>query len=292
MNDYIVRATAAKGQIRAFAVTSAEPVETAGRAHDPSPVVTAALGRLLSAGAMMGAMMKGEDDLLTLQIQCDGPIGGLVVTADSHGHVKGYANHPEVILPPNGRGKLHVGGALGPGIVSVIRDLGMKEPYAGQTELQTGEIAEDLTYYFASSEQTPSSVGLGVLLNRDNTVRCAGGFLIQLMPFAEEEVIEKLEKNLAGIDSVTACLDRGDTPEQLLEKLLEGLELEFQEKTGLQFFCNCSRERVEKAVVSIGKKEIAEMIQEGKPVEVKCHFCNKAYEFSMEDLKRIIKRSR
>ena len=292
MNDYIVRATAAKGQIRAFAVTSAETVETARRAHDTSPVVTAALGRLLSAGAMMGAMMKGEDDLLTLQIQCDGPIGGLVVTADSHGHVKGYANHPEVMLPPNARGKLDVGGALGHGILSVIRDLGMKEPYAGQTELQTGEIAEDLTYYFASSEQTPSSVGLGVLMNRDNTVRCAGGFLIQLMPFAEEEVIEKLEKNLAGIDSVTACLDRGDTPEQLLEKLLEGLELEFQEKTGLQFFCNSSRERVEKAVVSIGKKEIAEMIQEGKPVEVKCHFCNKAYEFSMEDLKRIIKRSR
>ena len=292
MNDYIVRATAAKGQIRAFAVTSAETVETARRAHDTSPVVTAALGRLLSVGAMMGAMMKGEDDLLTLQIQCDGPIGGLVVTADSHGHVKGYANHPEVMLPPNARGKLDVGGALGHGILSVIRDLGMKEPYAGQTELQTGEIAEDLTYYFASSEQTPSSVGLGVLMNRDNTVRCAGGFLIQLMPFAEEEVIEKLEKNLAGIDSVTACLDRGDTPEQLLEKLLEGLELEFQEKTGLQFFCNCNRERVEKAVVSIGKKEIAEMIQEGKPVEVKCHFCNKAYEFSMEDLKRIIKRSR
>ena len=292
MNDYIVRATAAKGQIRAFAVTSAETVETARRAHDTSPVVTAALGRLLSAGSMMGAMMKGEDDLLTLQIQCDGPIGGLVVTADSHGHVKGYANHPEVMLPPNARGKLDVGGALGHGILSVIRDLGMKEPYAGQTELQTGEIAEDLTYYFASSEQTPSSVGLGVLMNRDNTVRCAGGFLIQLMPFAEEEVIEKLEKNLAGIDSVTACLDRGDTPEQLLEKLLEGLELEVQEKTGLQFVCNCSRERVEKAVVSIGKKEIAEMIQEGKPVEVKCHFCNKAYEFSMEDLKRIIKRSR
>ena len=291
MNDYIVRATAAKGQIRAFAVTSAETVETARRAHDTSPVVTAALGRLLSAGAMMGAMMKGEDDLLTLQIQCDGPIGGLVVTADSKANVKGYVENPDVMLPPK-NGKLDVGGALGHGILSVIRDLGMKEPYAGQTELQTGEIAEDLTYYFASSEQTPSSVGLGVLMNRDNTVRCAGGFLIQLMPFAEEEVIEKLEKNLAGIDSVTACLDRGDTPEQLLEKLLEGLELEFQEKTGLQFFCNCSRERVEKAVVSIGKKEIAEMIQEGKPVEVKCHFCNKAYEFSMEDLKRIIKRSR
>ncbi len=292
MSDYIVRATTADGQIRAFAVTSAETVETARKAHDTSPVATAALGRLLSAGAMMGAMMKGENDLLTLQIQCDGPIGGLVVTADSHGHVKGYVNNPEVMLPPNVNGKLDVGGALGHGILSVIRDLGMKEPYAGQTELQTGEIAEDLTYYFASSEQTPSSVGLGVLMNRDNTVRRAGGFLIQLMPFAEESVIERLEKNLAGVKSVTACLDQGDTPEQLLEKLLDGLTLEFLEKTDLQFYCNCSRERVEKAVVSIGKKEIAEMIQEGKPVEVKCHFCNKAYEFSVEDLKRIIKRSK
>ena len=292
MSDYIVRATTADGQIRAFAVTSAETVETARKAHDTSPVATAALGRLLSAGAMMGAMMKGENDLLTLQIQCDGPIGGLVVTADSHGHVKGYVNNPEVMLSPNVNGKLDVGGALGHGILSVIRDLGMKEPYAGQTELQTGEIAEDLTYYFASSEQTPSSVGLGVLMNRDNTVRRAGGFLIQLMPFAEESVIERLEKNLAGVKSVTACLDQGDTPEQLLEKLLDGLTLEFLEKTDLQFYCNCSRERVEKAVVSIGKKEIAEMIQEGKPVEVKCHFCNKAYEFSVEDLKRIIKRSK
>lgn len=291
MKDYIVRATAGNTQIRAFAAVTTEMVEEARQRHGTSPVATAALGRLLTGGVMMGSMMKNPTDMLTIQIKCSGPIGGLTVTADSQGNVKGYVFDPEVILPPK-NGKLDVGGALGQGVMTVIKDMGLKEPYSGQTILQTGEIAEDLTYYFASSEQTPSSVGLGVLMNRDNTVRCAGGFLIQLMPFAEEEVIEKLEKNLAGIDSVTACLDRGDTPEQLLEKLLEGLELEFQEKTGLQFFCNCSRERVEKAVVSIGKKEIAEMIQEGKPVEVKCHFCNKAYEFSMEDLKRIIKRSR
>ncbi len=292
MRDYMVRAAAADGQIRAFAVTSAGLVEEARKAHDTSPVATAALGRLMSAGAMMGAMMKGEKDLLTLQIQCSGPIGGLVVTADAHGNVKGYVHHPEVMLPPNKNGKLDVGGALGLGVLSVIRDLGMKEPYVGQTELKTGEIAEDLTYYFASSEQTPSSVGLGVLMNRDNTVRRAGGFLIQLMPFAEEQTIARLEQNLAGVASVTACLDQGDTPEQLLEKLLDGLSPEFLDEQDVRFHCNCSRERVEKALVSIGKKELAEMIQEGRPVEVKCHFCNKAYEFNMEDLKNIIKRSR
>lgn len=292
MEDYILRATAGDLQIRAFAAVTRETVEYARAAHNTSPVATAALGRLMSAGAMMGAMMKGEKDLLTLQIQCSGPIGGLVVTADAHGDVKGYVHHPEVMLPPNKNGKLDVGGALGLGVLSVIRDLGMKEPYVGQTELKTGEIAEDLTYYFASSEQTPSSVGLGVLMNRDNTVRRAGGFLIQLMPFAEEQTIARLEQNLAGVASVTACLDQGDTPEQLLEKLLDGLSPEFLDEQDVRFHCNCSRERVEKALVSIGKKELAEMIQEGRPVEVKCHFCNKAYEFNMEDLKNIIKRSR
>ena len=178
MRDYIVRATAAEGQIRAFAMTSREIVETARSRHDTSPVVTAALGRLLTAGAMMGIMMKGEKDLLTLQIRCSGPVKGLTVTADSRGHVKGFAEEPQVMLPPDARGKLNVGGALDLGVLSVIRDLGLKEPYVGQTELKTGEIADDLTWYFASSEQTPSSVGLGVLMNRDNTVKQAGGFII------------------------------------------------------------------------------------------------------------------
>lgn len=292
MKDYIVRATAADSQIRAFAVTSKNIVETARQAHGTSPVATAALGRLLTAGAMMGAMMKGEKDILTLQIKCSGPIGGLTVTADAHANVKGFAEHPEVMLPPNAKGKLDVGGALGLGILNVMKDMGMKEPYVGQTELKTGEIADDLTYYFANSEQVPSSVGLGVLMEKDNTVRQAGGFIIQLMPFAEDEVIDKLEKKLTAMDSVTSYLDRGFTPEQLLLELLGEFGLEILDQMDTKFSCSCSKERVEKAIVSIGRKDINEMIQEGKPIEVKCHFCNTAYEFTVEDLKRIIKRSK
>ena len=291
MSDYIVRATAAEGQIRAFAIDSRTIVETARTKHDTSPVVTAALGRLLSAGAMMGMMMKGEKDLLTLQIKCSGPVKGLTVTADSRGHVKGFADVPQVMLPPNAKGKLDVGGALDLGVLSVIKDLGMKEPYVGQTELKTGEIGDDLTYFFASSEQTPSSVGLGVLMERNNTVKQAGGFILQLMPFASEEVVDRLEKKLKSIESVTSYLDRGFTPEQLLEELIGEFGVEFLERAEASFSCNCSKERVEKAIVSIGRKELNEMVQEGKPIEVKCHFCNTAYEFTAEDLKNIVKRS-
>ena len=290
--DYMIRATAADNQIRAFAATTREMVETARSTHDTSPVMTAALGRLLTAGAMMGSMLKGEKDILTLQIRGDGPAKGLTVTADSKANVKGYAIEPQVMLPPNALGKLDVGGALGAGFLSVIKDMGLKEPYVGQTELQTGEIAEDLTYYFATSEQVPSAVGLGVLMERDNTVKQAGGFIIQFMPFAEEEVIEKLEKKLAEVTSVTKLLDDGNTPEQILEILLGDLGVEITDTMPAKYYCNCDKERVEKAIVSIGKKEINEMIQDGKPIEVKCHFCNTAYQFTIEDLKQIIKRSR
>ncbi len=289
MKDYVVRATAADGQIRAFAVTSRETVETARIKHDTSPVATAALGRLLSAGAMMGAMMKGEKDILTLQIKCGGPIKGLTVTVDAHGNVKGFADNPQVMLPPNVKGKLDVGGALGLGILSVMKDMGMKEPYVGQTELKTGEIADDLTYYFASSEQTPSSVGLGVLMEKNNTVKQAGGFIIQLMPFAEEAVVDRLEKKLSSIKSVTSYLDQGLTPEQLLREILGELDLKILEHTDTRFFCNCSKERVEKVIASVGRKDLNEMIQDNKPIEVKCHFCNEAYQFTTEDLKRIIR---
>jgi len=292
MNDYIVRATAADSQIRAFAITSRNLVEEARKRHNTSPVATAALGRLMTAGAMMGAMMKGEQDMLTLQIQCGGPIGGLTVTADAHANVKGFVNHPDVLLPPNAKGKLDVGGALGLGILNVIKDMGMKEPYVGQTELKTGEIADDLTYYFANSEQVPSSVGLGVLMEKDNTVKQAGGFIIQLMPFAEDAVIDKLEKKLNSMESVTSYLDRGFTPEQLLDELLGEFGLEILDQMDTQFYCNCSKERVEKVIASVGRKELNEMIQEGRPIEVKCHFCNTAYEYTIEDLKKIIKRSK
>ena len=287
MSDYLVRATAADAQVRAFAVTARDTVETARAAHDTSPVMTAALGRLLCAGAMMGSMMKGEADILTLQVQGDGPAGGLTVTADSRGRVKGYAVNPQVILPPNSQGKLDVGGAVGAGSLRVIKDLGLKEPYVGQTQLQTGEIAEDLTYYFAASEQVPSSVGLGVLMEKNNTVKQAGGFIVQLMPFAEGNVIEKLEANLSRIHSVTKLLEDGNSPEQILGILLEGMDMEILSDMPVEFYCNCSRERVAKALYSIGKKEMDEMIKDGEPVEVKCHFCNTAYQFSVEDLVQI-----
>lgn len=235
----------------------------------------------------MGTMSKGEKDLLTLQIRGDGPAKGLTVTADSKGNVKGYASVPDVILPANAVGKLDVSGALGAGYLSVIKDLGLKEPYVGQTQLQTGEIAEDLTYYFATSEQVPSSVGLGVLMERDNTVKQAGGFIIQLMPFTEDEVINRLEENLSKVASVTSMLESGKTPEEILQTILDGFDIEFNETSQTQFACNCSKERIEKALISIGREEIKDMIADGEPIEVKCHFCNKAYVFTIEDLKNI-----
>lgn len=277
--------------MRAFAATTKNLVEAARVHHNTSPVATAALGRTLTAGAIMGSMMKNDTDMLTLQIRGDGPIEGITVTADSHANVKGYVGNPDVMLPPK-NGKLDVGGAVGIGLLQVIKDMGLKEPYVGQTILVSSEIAEDLTYYFASSEQVPSSVGLGVLMNKDNTVRCAGGFIIQLMPFATEETISQLEENLKDVTSVTDFLDKGYTPEQMLEKLIGHLDLEITDTISTQFYCNCSKERVEQAVASIGKKDIQEMIDEGKDIEVKCHFCNTAYNYTVEDLKNILKRSK
>lgn len=291
MGDYIVRATAANTQIRAFAASTTELVEQARQRHNTSPVASAALGRLLTGGVMMGSMMKNPTDILTLQVKCGGPIGGLTVTADSQGNVKGYVNNPDVILPAK-NGKLDVGGALGPGFLNVIKDMGLKEPYSGQTVLQTGEIAEDLTYYFATSEQVPSSVGLGVLMEKDNTVRCAGGFIVQVMPFIEDEVLDRLEKNIQSIQSVTAMLDNGHTPEDMLAQVLEGLDLEIVDTLPAHFSCNCSKERIEKAIISIGKKDIQSMIDDGEDIEVKCHFCNTAYNYTVEELRELLKKSR
>lgn len=290
MNDYIIRATAANDQIRAFAAVTTEMVETAREHHNTSSVATAALGRLLTAGAMMGSMMKGEKDVLTLQIKAGGPLQGITVTADSQGNVKGYVGNPDVCIPANSKGKLDVAGAVGPGFLTVIKDMGLKEPYSGQVMLQTCEIAEDLTYYFATSEQVPSAVGLGVLMNKNNTVRQAGGFIVQLMPFAEEEVISRLEQNVQKINSVTNLLEEGHTPESLLEKVLEGFDVQINEKMDTRFHCNCSKERVAKALISIGRKELNEMIQEGKPIEMNCHFCNTNYNFTVEELKEILRR--
>ncbi|CDB90004.1 MAG: Hsp33 family molecular chaperone HslO [Christensenellales bacterium] len=283
--DYIVRATAADHQLRAFAVTSRDIVEKAREIHNTSPVATAAIGRLLTAASMMGSMMKGEKDVLTLQIECGGPIGGITVTADSNADVKGYVNNPNVILPPNAQGKLDVSGALGPGFLNVIKDIGLREPYNGQTHLVSGEIAEDLTYYFATSEQVPSSVGLGVLMDKDNHVRQAGGFIIQVMPDTDDEVIDKLEARLGEVHSVTDMLDKGMTPEDILGYVLDGMDVEILETIPTQYKCNCSVERVSKAIASIGKKDLQEMIDDGEPIEVNCQFCGSHYKFDTEQLK-------
>ena len=290
MADYIVRATAANSQIRAFAATTRDLVEYARAAHNTSPVATAALGRLLTAGSMMGVMMKGDKDLLTLQVKAGGPLEGITVTADSKGNVKGYVGNPNVILHANDKGKLDVAGAVGVGFMNVIKDMGLKEPYVGQTVLQTSEIAEDLTYYFATSEQVPSSVGLGVLMEKDNTVKQAGGFIIQLMPFTEEKVISRLEENLKNVTSVTTMLEEGHTPQSLLETLLNGFDIEINETIPTQFYCNCSKDRVERALISVGRKELQDMIDEGKEIEMNYHFCNRNYTFSVEEMKNILKR--
>ena len=289
MKDYIVRATAADGNIRAFAITSRALVEEARHDHDTSPVITAALGRLLSGAAMMGVMMKGEKDLLTVQIQCSGPAKGLTVTADANGHVKGFPSVSDVELPLNGQGKLDVGGALGLGVMSVIKDMGLKEPYVGQIALQTGEIAEDLTYYFATSEQIPSAVGLGVLVDTDRSVRQAGGFIIQLMPFTPEDVVERLEKKITEIASVTEMLEAGSTPEQILTIILGEFGLEITDTIDTSFRCDCSKERVSRAIATLSRKDLDDIIGEGEAIEVKCQFCNRAYRFEIDELKEMRK---
>lgn len=290
MSDYIIRGTAANDSIRAFCATTRDMVETARINHNTSPVVTAALGRLLTAGAMMGSMLKSEKDLLTLKLQGAGPMKGITVTADANANVKGYPLNPEVIIPANDKGKLDVAGAIGVGILSVIKDLGLKDPYVGQVELISGEIAEDLTYYFATSEQVPSAVALGVLMNRDNTVRCAGGFIIQVLPGADDDILDKLEAKLKDLPSFTSMLDAGKTPEDIMNDILGDMGLNIMEQVPTAFKCNCDKKRVEKVIISLGKQELDSIIADGEPIEVKCQFCNKAYEFDIDELK-ILKKS-
>lgn len=287
MSDYIVRATAANSQIRAFAITSRDLVEYSRSVHNTSPVATAALGRLLTGAAMMGVMMKGEKDLLTVQMKGDGPIDGITVTADSKGNVKGYPGNPNIIIPPNYLGKLDVGAAIGYGTMTVVKDLGLKEPYSSQVALTTSEVAEDLTYYFATSEQVPSAVALGVLMNKDNTVAQAGGFIIQLMPFADEKLVEILEEKIGKITSVTSMLEDGMTPEDILNEVLGELGVEFTDKMPTQFLCNCSKERISKALISLGRKELDAIINDGEEINVNCHFCNSDYKFEIDDIKEL-----
>lgn len=292
MSDGILRAAAGNAQVRIFVANTRELVQEAAKKHKLSPVTAAALGRLLTAGAMMGAMQKGENDLLTIKVTCDGPIGGIVVTADAKSRVKGYVVNPTVELPLKANGKLDVSGAVGAGDLAVIKDMGLKEPYIGRTRLQTGEIAEDLTYYFTVSEQTPSSVGLGVLVDRDYSIKQAGGFLIQLMPEASEEVIGRLEQNLAKISSVTALLEAGNSLEDILHLLTDGMNAEVMETIVPKYYCNCSKKRVEKALVSLGREELNAMIADGETIETRCDFCNSYYYFTVEELENLLREAR
>jgi len=289
MKDYIVTATAADAKVRAFAAATTSMVEYAQKIHQLSPTGTAALGRTLTAAAIMSRMLKGPRDTLTIQIKGDGPLGGIIAVTDTEANVRGYVYNPEVDLPLNQMGKIDVSGAIGgEGYLNVIKDLGLKEPYIGYVNLVSGEIAEDIAYYFTKSEQVPSAVALGVLVDRDWSVISAGGFIIQLLPGAGEEIIEHLEEKLKSIPPVTTLLYEGKTPEQILELLLGEKGLEVLEKSPCEFFCNCSRERMERNLLSLGRKEIADIIQEQHGAELQCHFCNSKYDFSEDELMKLI----
>ena len=279
--DYIVRASLANDSVRAFAISSTHLVAEARERHRTLPVVTAALGRLLSAGAIMGSMMKGDKDIVTISLKGDGPAGYITVTADSHGHVKGFPGNPNVDIPRKYAGKLDVGTAVGRGLLTVSYDLGLKEPYSGQVEIQTGEVAEDLAYYFTVSEQLPSAVGLGVMVDTDSSVKHAGGFIVQLLPDAPEDVIELLEKKLANLEPVTTMMEQGMTPEEMLLHIFEGVDIEFTERHDVKFYCDCSKEKVKRALAAISDKDLQDIVNDDEDIEVKCFFCNTAYKFSI-----------
>ena len=287
MSDRLIHGLSNNKELRFIAAYTRDMVEEARHIHGMSPLCSAALGRLLTAGAMMGSMCKNEEDLLTLKIDGDGPIRQMTVSADAKARVRGLMYDPSVELPLKANGHLDVGGGVGAGMLTVMKDLGLKEPYIGQTPLTTGEIGDDITYYFATSEQTPSAVGLGVLVDKDGSIKHAGGFIIQLMPFASEETISALEKTLAGISSVTDHFGKGESLEDLMRSLIGEIEVE-GELTPC-YHCSCNRERVTKALISLGRDELDKMIAEDKPVTLHCDFCNKDYVFETDEIRKLIK---
>ncbi|TQO56147.1 Hsp33 family molecular chaperone HslO [Paraclostridium bifermentans] len=288
MKDYVLRSTAGDGQVRAFVATTRNMVEKARDLHKTSKVATAALGRTLTATSIMGLMMKNDGDKITVIIKGGGPIGSILATANSKGIVKGYVDNPNVVVEDYENGKLNVAAAVGSeGTVRVTKDLGLREPYNGSYPMVSGEIAQDLTYYFALSEQTPSVVALGVL-TKEEEVEYAGGFIVQLMPDATEETISKLESNVANLDSITNMLKEGKTPEDILNIVLDGLNPQILDKCDVGFECECSKERVEGVLISIGQHQLAEMIEEDKKAEIGCQFCNTKYMFDEDELKAIL----
>lgn len=293
MKDYVIRAVDADHSIRAFIGITTGLVEKARQIHDTTPVATAALGRTLTATVMMGLMLKGKDDKISVQIKGNGPVKQILAVSDQQGHVKGYISNPYVELPLRADGKLDVGGAVGDeGNMVVIKDLGLKEPYVGQSALVSGEIAEDFTAYFANSEQQPSAVALGVLVDRDRTVKAAGGFIIQMLPGASDEVIQKLENRLQNLESISSLIDREMTGEEILEHVLQGFSVEILEKKEVALVCDCSIERLEKALLSIGEKDLKEIIEEDGQAELTCYFCNTKYHFDKDHLERLYQSAR
>lgn len=291
MGDKLVRATAQDGSIRIFGAITTDLVSRGASVHNCSATAAAALGRMLTAGSLMGAMLKSESESLTLQISGGGEAKGVVVTAYANGRVKGYIGNPEVELPANSKGKLDVGGAIGlNGNLLIIRDMGLKEPYVGQVPIYTGEIGDDLAYYFTASEQTPSAVGLGVLVNTDLSIKAAGGFIIQMMPGASELVADLLTYRLEEIPAITELIEKGMTIEEILEYIFEDMDLKILEDSVPVFDCDCSRDRVEKALISIGRKDLEEIYSEGKEEEIKCHFCNTSYVFTNEDIGELLQK--
>lgn len=297
MSDYIVRATALEGKLRAFACITTDLVRELAERQGSLAVASAALGRTATMGAMMGIMLKGEETI-TLKVQGDGPLGQVVVTADSKANVRGYVSNPLVELPTKDGivfgdvEKLDVGAAVGNGFLYVIRDLGMKEPYIGSVELATGEIGDDFLYYFAQSEQTPSALGLGVLINKDQTVNCAGGFLLQLLPGVKDEDIDYIESQIRQFPHITSLLTQGMTPEQILERLLPPGSLTIHERQAVNFQCDCSRDRFERGLLSLGETELQSIIEEDKGAELVCHFCNEKYQFDVEQLSDLAEQAR
>ena len=274
--DYIIRAVTSDGFVKAMAIRSTALVERARTIHKTTPTATAALGRLLTACSMMGNLQKVENGALTLQVKGGGPLGTLLATSDAEGNVRGYVHNPSITLLEKYAGKLDVGAAVGTdGTLTVIRDLQMKEPYIGSVALVSGEIADDVTAYFAQSEQTPTACALGVLVNTDQSVRVAGGYLIQLLPGAPEDVIMKIETGIACAGAVTPMLEAGLTPEEILRKVLCEFELEFFEETSVEYRCYCSRDRVSVTLITIGRKDLQEIVEEGKPITVECQFCDR-----------------
>lgn len=292
LGDHLVRGTAADGQVRAFAITARASVQELHDRHQTSPVVSAALGRLLMAGMMMGAMSKNDDELITLVVHGEGPVGGLTVTANNHGQAKGFANHPHVWLPLNGVGKLDVGSAVAgenhAGTLSVIHDLPGMEPYSSEVALVSGEIGDDLTYYFAASDQVPTSLGVGVLVDTDQSIRQAGGFIVQLMPGCDDAVVDRLEANLSGVRSVTDLLEAGMKPTDILGHVLDGLTYQELDAMPVEFHCGCNRDRAARAVLALGRAELEDMISKGEPADVYCHFCGEHYRFEPDELRGLL----